>query len=86
MRLGIAILIFMILNSPIYWWLFRRFFKTKDEFKESLYYLFRWDMISLFKGEYWEDFQEEMKIKLFLALCFLIVVIELLVFKDFIKP
>ncbi len=72
--IGLPILI--ILNIPIFRYLFKLFFVDKDDFNESLYYLFRFDIISIFRGEFLEDIKAELKIKIYFGLCIILIVAE----------
>lgn len=77
----IGLIIFNIINIPIYRYLFKTFFPTYGEFNEALNYSIRPDLFSLFKGEYFKDIGAEMKLKFFLGLCALLLFGEIALLK-----
>ena len=72
----IIVLMLLILNIPIYKLIFGFIFSSKDDFYESIRYVFTPDIISLFKGEYGRDYVGELKFSLLIALCGVTVFIE----------
>ncbi len=72
----ILIIVLIVVNIPIYKYLFNVFFEGIDDFKESLRYLLKPDIISLFEGEYWKDRGHEFKLALFIFSCVVIVWLE----------
>lgn len=68
--------LFMILNVPIVRWLWKQFFDDMDHFLECLHYLWQWDLLSAWKGEYWYDVNMSMKIKFFFSLVGVIILLE----------
>lgn len=76
MKILVGLPVLILLNIPIFKLLFKLFFADKNDFNESLYFLFRFDIVSLFKGEILEDIKAELKIKFFFALCISLIVVE----------
>jgi len=68
--------ILLIVDIPIYYFIFKKIFKSKDEFFGALKYYFRPNLISVAKGEYFKDRENERKIGKFLAICILIFLVE----------
>lgn len=72
----ILIIVLLILNIPVYKYLFNLFFHDLYDFTECLRYLGTWDYISLAKGEYLKDQLHEAKVIFYFFCCAVIVVIE----------
>lgn len=70
------ILILIILNIPVYKWIFKQFFKTGDEFAEAVKYNFTPDIVSLFKGNYRKDRIAEFKLGAFVFCCIVLTALE----------
>lgn len=49
--------------------IFRLFFPTSEDFNESVRYYFTPDVISLFRGEYWQDRAAQFRLGLFILVC-----------------
>lgn len=62
-------IILVMLNMPLYYKMFWGLFEDMEDFKESVRYIFRWDFISLLKGQAFEDFVGEAKVGLFVFGC-----------------
>ncbi|NMO97025.1 hypothetical protein HII30_14760 [Paenibacillus lemnae] len=75
MELAILIML-MILNLPVYRFLYRLLFINRDDLNESIKYTFTPDIISLFRGRYIKDWIGETKLTFFLFICGLITVLE----------
>lgn len=69
-------LILIILNIPIYKWLFKKFFPSSGEFSEALNYYFTPDIFSLFKGNYTKDVLAEFKLGAFVFCCIILTALE----------
>jgi|GEM_PF-1410364 len=67
----------VILNLPVYFMTGYLFFGNWEGFKESLYYVLRPDLLSLFDGEYWDDHWHTLKFGIWLACCIGIVAAEM---------
>ena len=65
----IIVIVLLVVNIPIFKVIFNSMFSSKDDFYESLRYVFTPDMFSLFRGEYMKDWFGEMKIQFFVLLC-----------------
>lgn len=76
---GIVVLVLLVLNIPVYKFLFKFFFDDIDEFYECLRYLFTPDIISLFRREYWKDHRHEFKLGIYIFCCASIVGFEYLI-------
>ena len=71
-----AIFVLIVLNIPLYRWFFRFFFNDSQEFKKALMYMFRINLISLIRGEYWDDIAASMKATMYFVMCGIVVLIE----------
>ncbi|MCK5861920.1 MAG: hypothetical protein KAH38_05510 [Candidatus Hydrogenedentes bacterium] len=58
-----------ITNIPVYFFWAWLIFKDWDDFKTSLLFWFTPDVISLFRGQFFEDRWAEMKLGFWLACC-----------------
>ncbi|MEO3944970.1 hypothetical protein [Gorillibacterium sp. CAU 1737] len=72
----ILFLILLVVNIPVYKYLFRVFFSSREDFKEAVKFSFTPDLLSLFRGRYWKDQFGEAKLSFFLFCCFLVVACE----------
>ena len=61
--------LWLVLNVPVYLWMGWLFFDSWDGFVESLRYAATPDIISAFRGEYWDDRWEELKMFFFIGAC-----------------
>ena len=75
----------VIVNIPLYIKLNRIFYRDSEEFKQALLFVFRPDIFSLIKGEYWEDVTASMKAGLYFIICVAIVFLEFLVVKGIVE-
>lgn len=57
-----------VANYPIYTWIGNYFFDTSDDFWDCVKFTFQPDLVSLFTGEFVEDFWQSMKLAIFLAI------------------
>lgn len=73
---SILSIIFVLLDVFLFVKIFNYFFEEEGDFKESLWYSFKSDIVSIFQGDFWEDFKSEMRLKAFIAVCLLILVVE----------
>ena len=75
-----------VLNVPVYILIGRVLFEDWSGFWESVKFWLTPDIISWFRGEYWEDVWSEMKLWYFVVLCVAAVVVEhLLINKYFLS-
>ena len=72
----ILIIILLAANIPIYKKLFKVFFPSEDDFKESVKYYFTPDLVSLFRGEYFKDRFSQGLLGIFLLSCGIVVAFE----------
>lgn len=83
----------LIVFVPILIWLdfhlFRGYFKfifnDEDDFNKSLKYSITPDIVSLFRGEYFKDRFAEFKLSMFLFLCGVTIVLEILLLRGIIN-
>src|SRR6266487_110384 len=65
-----------IVSLPVFGMLGHLFFGDRDGFLESIYFLFIPDIISLLRGEYWEDRWAEIKLTMWGIGCVLVIFSE----------
>ncbi|WP_234340163.1 hypothetical protein [Gorillibacterium timonense] len=75
-------LVLLVANIPVYRYLFRVFFGSRDEFREAVKYSFTPDLLSLFRGRYWKDQFGEAKLSFFFFCCVMAVVVEFVVLRS----
>lgn len=71
---GLAVLI--LLNILIYKGIFKMFFRTKQEFKDSLQYMFMSDIMSITQGKLIFDLKKEIRTQGFFVFCVLVFLVE----------
>lgn len=59
----------VVLCYPVYRGLRGVFFPDKDDFWQAVKYFLCPDMLSLFKGRFWDDWDAEFKLKFYLFVC-----------------
>jgi len=74
------LIIFGVANIPIYFLVGYVFFKNWTEFWESIRFWLTPDILSAFRGEYWDDCWGEMKLVLWFGCCIACVVAEMHIF------
>ena len=74
----VGLIVFNVINIPLYLSLFRKVFTEKEEFKEAILFYLKPDLFSLFKGKLLEDLRAELKLGLFFSICILILTGEIL--------
>lgn len=79
------VVILIVLNIPVYKFIFKAIFKDNEDFRESAKYSFTPDTISLFRGKYWKDKLGEMKISVFIFACIVTVLVEFLILQNVIN-
>ncbi|GAA4849107.1 hypothetical protein GCM10023310_29310 [Paenibacillus vulneris] len=72
----LIIIVLLVINYPLYRFLFSLFFYDEDEFEQSVKYSFTPNFISFFRGEYWKDKFSTMRLQAYSTTCILLVVIE----------
>jgi hypothetical protein len=66
----IGLLIFLgVVNLPVYWFLGKVFFGDLATFWELLKTSMVPDLISMFRGKYWEDWAATARINLYFVMC-----------------
>lgn len=63
------LIILAVVNIPVYLYLGKLFFGDWAGFWEVVRFWFTPDIISAFRGEYWEDWSAELKLGIFLVGC-----------------
>ncbi|MBU5438712.1 hypothetical protein KQI42_11860 [Tissierella sp. MSJ-40] len=81
---GIIIFALIIINVPIFKFIYKLSFINNDDFKKSVKYSFTPDIVSLFRGEYWKDRFGEAKIGFFIFTCVLVVILEVFILQGII--
>lgn len=66
---AVLVLSLGVVNTPLYYLLYRLLYQDAQEFLDALYFWLKPDLWSLLDGEYWADFRAEMKLGLFVAVC-----------------
>ena len=74
--LFILSIILILLDVFLFVKIFNYFFEEEGDFKDSLWYFFKSDIVSIFQGDFWEDFESEMRLKAFIVVCLLILFVE----------
>lgn len=72
----LILILLLVINYPVYRFLFNWFFYDEDEFEESVRYSFTPNFISFFRGEYWKDKFSTMRLKVYTISCIAVVVLE----------
>ena len=62
----ILVLILLVINAPIFYFLGKLFFDDKDGFFEAVFYLFKPNLGSLFDGTIFDDWKASFKLGLLL--------------------
>lgn len=68
--------VILVLNLPIYYFVFMKFFKSKEEIMDAFKYYFQLDIISVARGEMLKDMKLTQKVGMCLLICILIFVFE----------
>jgi len=72
----IFIIMLLLVNYPVYRFIYRLFFYDDNEFNESIRYSFTPNLISFFRGEYRKDKFSTMRLQMYVFLCVIVVVVE----------
>lgn len=78
MEIGLG-LVLLIVNIPVYRYLFRVFFSSREDFREAVEYSLTPDLFSLFRGRYWKDRFSEAKLSFFFGSCVIVLVVEFVI-------
>lgn len=76
---SILIIILLLVNIPVYKWIYRSIFKDSDDFRESVEYSITPDIFSLFQGRFLKDWLGEAKLSFFVISCTLVTGVEMAV-------
>jgi hypothetical protein len=74
----IGLIVLNLINTPLYVFLYKKFFADWKEFKEALLYSITPDLFSLFRGRFVKDVQAELKLFFFFAVCATVLIGEML--------
>lgn len=80
----VMIIVLLLLNIPIYNFLFRFFFENEHDYNESIRHTFTPNIISLFRGEYWRDRFNTARLQFYILICIGVVVLEYIMLNKFI--
>jgi hypothetical protein len=72
----VILIVLLFLNIPLYKALFRLFFVDDNDYNQSIKHVFTPNIISLFRGEYWQDRLNTLRLQFFVLLCIGIVFLE----------
>lgn len=75
---GIAVIVLILVNIPVYRFLFRLFFVDEEDYDKSVKYVFTPNLLSLFRGEYFKDRMATARLKFYIFLCAIVVILEYL--------
>ncbi|WP_088835228.1 hypothetical protein [Paenibacillus tyrfis] len=73
---AIFIFILVILNFPVYRFIYKLIFSDPEDFDESVKFSFTPDFISFFRGKYWQDKWGTFKLRMYIFLCLAVVLLE----------
>ncbi len=73
MNTGTLYVILGVANIPVYIFLGKLFFGDWHGFFECLKFWFTPDILSAFRGDFWEDWWSEFKLFVFVGLCVILV-------------
>jgi hypothetical protein len=74
----ILILILLVINFPVYRFIFGLIFASSEDYDESVRYTFTPNIISFFRGEYWDDKFRSTQLSFYIFLCAVPVFMEYL--------
>lgn len=72
----VILIVLLFLNIPLYKALFRLFFVDDNDYNQSIKHAFTPNIISLFRGEYWQDRLNTIRLQFYVLLCIGIVFLE----------
>ncbi|MBU7320512.1 hypothetical protein [Paenibacillus oleatilyticus] len=73
---AIFIIVLVILNFPVYRFIYKLIFSDPEDFDESVKFSFTPDFISFFRGKYWQDKWGTFKLQMYIFLCLAVVALE----------
>lgn len=73
---AIFIIALVILNFPVYRFIYKLIFSDPEDFDESVKFSFTPDFISFFRGKYWQDRWGTFKLRMYIFLCLAVVALE----------
>ncbi|WP_010501235.1 hypothetical protein [Paenibacillus elgii] len=73
---GIFIIALVIINFPVYRFIYKLIFSDPEDFDESVKFSFTPDFISFFRGKYWQDKWGTFKLQMYILLCLVVVLLE----------
>ncbi len=82
---AIFIIILVVINFPVYRFVYRLIFSDPEDFDESIKYSFTPDFLSFFRGKYWQDKWGTFKLRMYILLCLAIVLLEYVLLNETIR-
>ncbi|KZE73402.1 hypothetical protein [Paenibacillus elgii] len=73
---GIFIIALVIINFPVYRFIYKLIFSDPEDFDESVKFSFTPDFISFFRGKYWQDKWGTFKLRMYILSCLVVVLLE----------
>lgn len=73
---GIFIIALVIINFPVYRFIYKLIFSDPEDFDESIKFSFTPDFISFFRGKYWQDKWGTFKLRMYILSCLVVVLLE----------
>ncbi len=73
---GIFIIALVIINFPVYRFIYKLIFSDPEDFDESIKFSFTPDFISFFRGKYWQDKWGTFKLQMYILSCLVVVLLE----------
>ncbi|PUA39793.1 hypothetical protein C8Z91_06895 [Paenibacillus elgii] len=73
---GIFIIALVIINFPVYRFIYKMIFSDPEDFDESIKFSFTPDFISFFRGKYWQDKWGTFKLRMYILSCLVVVLLE----------
>jgi len=72
----LLIIVLLVVNIPVYKKIKEMLFPNPDDFSEAIRYAFTPDLLSLFRGEYWNDRIHEAALSFMFLGCIIVVAFE----------
>ncbi|SCW80374.1 hypothetical protein SAMN04487970_105138 [Paenibacillus tianmuensis] len=79
---GIFIIALVIINFPVYRFVYKLIFSDPEDFDESIKYSFTPNLISFFRGKYWQDQWGTFKLRMYILLCLAVVALEYMLLSE----
>ncbi|KPV56338.1 hypothetical protein QJ48_28280 [Paenibacillus sp. A3] len=79
---AIFIIALVIINFPVFRFIYRLIFSNPEDFDESVKYSFTPNLISFFRGKYWQDKWGTFKLRMYILLCLAVVALEYMLLSE----